>query len=172
MSRICFTSNCSHRSNCDRFNDFVISIRDHGCIASRCRMRDFIEYFSSDGAVVFVTGGSNDFDDFDVLCVALEDEDEADKGVVGVGGILLLLLLLLDFGCLLELDFFKLVVDGVFDFVSDAFVVLGISNNRATLSRCSAESLDLGFFSSCIFRMEGVATTVSPRKWSVLELLL
>lgn len=158
MSKMCFTSSCSQRSNCDRFSDFVISIRDHGCTASRCKMRDFIEYFSSDGAVVFVTGGSKDLSDFDVLCAALEDEDEADRGVVGVcGGILLL-----DFDFLLELDFFKL--DVVFDFVSDdGVVVLGISNNRATLSRCSAESLDRGFLSSCIFRMVGVATTVAPR---------
>lgn len=119
-------------------------------------MRDFIEYFSSEGAVVLVTGGSNDFDDFDVLCVALdEDDDEAESGVVGVGGILLLVDL--GFLLLLELDFFKL------DDVFDAVVVLGISNKRATLSRCSAESLDLGFLSSCIFRIKGVATTVSPR---------
>lgn len=119
-------------------------------------MRDFIEYFSSDGDVVFATGGSNDLDDFRVLCTALEDEEEEETGVVGVAGILLF-----GFDFLFELGFFKLeVVVGLF---SAGAAVLGISNNRVTLSLCSADSLDFGFFSSCIFRMVGVASTVSPR---------
>lgn len=129
--------------------------------------------------MIFVAGGSNDFDDLDGLCGVLEPLNN-EEGVVGTGILLLLLLmlllllLLLDFDFLLELDFFKL--DEAVAFASLLFedegedtdelsAVLGISNNSillATLSLCSTDSL-VCFFSST-FLIVGVASIVSPKK--------
>jgi hypothetical protein len=39
-----------------RFNDLVNSIKDHGCKASRCKIRIRVEYFDSEG-VLLLTGG-------------------------------------------------------------------------------------------------------------------